>query len=214
MTDIKLIELLETYPVILNKGNTPQLKLAKRQAWNLILNNFTENKVATTTEKQLYKKWTNIRSRTMEKLRKRSATGGGSEIKLNDIDERVINLIGERNPNINRVPGACSSSALTTMNNATFDCDNDSEDNQSDVENTPLKKKPCVSSNSKSPIDIMLETEQKRLYVEEQRLEIEKQRLVIEQQRLQSDQEIIHLLQDSVNQFQKSKSSQVAFCNM
>ena len=76
-----LLDLIEKHPILLNKGNTSEIKLAKKKAWSAVVAIFKDNGVEA-TEKQLYKKWINIRARVMEKLRKRSGTGGGPETVL------------------------------------------------------------------------------------------------------------------------------------
>ena len=108
MTDEILLSCIEENSVVLNKGNTPSLKLAKNSAWQNILKEHNDNGIET-TQKQLYKRWMNIKGRTTEKIRKKNSTGGGPCLQLNTQENTVLKLIGETNPIMNKIPGACSS---------------------------------------------------------------------------------------------------------
>ena len=115
MNDEHFLSLIEDNKVVLSKENTSEMKKAKKRAWCDIEHGLKEKDIIMSIEK-LKKKWMNMKTRVLEKMRKRQATGGGPPIPLTSVDDRIINLLGKKNPKIARVPRACSSSFLNTSN--------------------------------------------------------------------------------------------------
>jgi len=132
MNDEDFLQLIENNKVLLSKENTTITKKAKKRAWENIENELKGKNLSLTSE-QLKKKWMNMKNRTLEKMRKRHATGGGPFISNTSTDERIIHLLGENNPKIVKVPGSCSSSSLNTRDNETpVDIEIDDKGNDSE----------------------------------------------------------------------------------
>ncbi len=109
MEEELLLSLLEKNALILSKANTTDIKAAKKRAWTEIQKRFEEKNIAVNVD-QLKKKWMNIKTRVLEKVRKRKQTGGGPTIQFTSNDEKVLDLLGEGNPKVCKVPGAWSTS--------------------------------------------------------------------------------------------------------
>ena len=104
----KFIDLIGNNRIVLNCGKTPELKTAKKKAWKTIVEAMNVEKENGWNEDQLYKKWINIKSRVFEKNRKRKATGGGCAIAMTENDSKVLNILGENNPKLHKIPNALS----------------------------------------------------------------------------------------------------------
>ena len=106
------------------------MKKAKKRA-SCDIEHGLKEKDSTMSIEKLKKKWMNMKTRVLEKMRKRQATG--PPIPLTSVDDRIINLLGEKNPQIARVPGACSSSFLKTSN-ANILMDNEGDDSEDGID--------------------------------------------------------------------------------
>ncbi len=107
------LRLVKEHNIINNKGNTPSLQTAKKMAWNNILQGMTDIGYSGTVDK-LCKRWRNYKSRATENCRKRSYTGGGPYDQLTSQDNTVLDILGENNPKVNKIPGHISSAPHTS----------------------------------------------------------------------------------------------------
>ena len=64
---------------------------------------------------KLQKKWNNVQSRVMEKLRSCNETGGGGCSKWSDNDNLVIRILGANNPKVIQIPGAMSGAISSVL---------------------------------------------------------------------------------------------------
>ena len=94
----------------------------KKETWLLIAEEFAKATCTVLTADKLIKRWKNLQSALKEKLNWTKDTGGGEPKPLNIIDHTVQRILGEKNPIINRIPGALFSkdSTVFTPSNLSF----------------------------------------------------------------------------------------------
>lgn len=178
------IDELENHAVVTTKGNTKELKAARKRAWKEISDAFLEKKGIIITEAQLAKKLVNFKSKVFEKVRGNSGTGGGPTNVLSSIENRLLDLYGNDNPNVAKVPGACSNLAAT--------CTTESGDNGPTWQLDELQASTVTESAARSNKGSQLTEEIHQLQLECLQLErkkIEEHRQWIQEDRLRIEEE-------------------------
>lgn len=188
MSESLLISSLEENRIILNKGNTPEIKLAKKRSWDKVVSVCKEKEGLEVSEKQLQKKWLNIKARVLEKLRKRNGTGGGPRIELSTSDERVLALLGEKNPKVFKVPGACTSLSFGPSGDST-ERDTQLESNLYQEEEVDEYTACSVNKKARKEGEKKCDSVNEMLAVEKERVSIDRERLLLEKERLQFEKE-------------------------
>ncbi|CAH1099688.1 unnamed protein product [Psylliodes chrysocephalus] len=106
-SNLKLMEILESYNIIFNKSQVPKIKEKKEQAYREIHQKYILQIGRDLTEKQLKKKIQNMNTELKKKTDK-SATGN-KKIVLNAWEKQLLVLMeGQENPVFQKVPGAMS----------------------------------------------------------------------------------------------------------
>lgn len=217
--ELYFLAVLEANPALNLKSNTPSGKNARKIAWSNVLAEMNKN--GSHNEKQLQKKWTNLKSRTLEKIRKRKETGGGSCSKLNLNEEKVLEILGENNPKVDMIPGAVEKHANCVLARVSGKCDNsknayvpisgsDSENDDGIHLNMPKKKemeKELLNVTNRKMYGTgneLVDLERRRVDIEEQMLKIDEQRLNVEKEILKELRGIRNVLENPKKEGTKS----------
>lgn len=102
--------------ILMSKKNDKDIRRKKDKCWEDIRVSMLISTGKEFTADQLCKKWSNIQNRLKEKIAKRNQTGGGSVVKFCDNDNIAMDIIGELNPKISKVPGAVCTFSISSHN--------------------------------------------------------------------------------------------------
>lgn len=170
-----LLELITSESsILLSKSNIPSIRRKRLSTWNSIATEFSIGRAEEYTGDKLQKRWRNMVQRVKEKKKKQRATGGGQVVKYTDNDLKILELLGEGNPQIVRIP--CALTAGLNENTAPESSESENFDDSSNEVSTAraalVQNPPLVSRKRKTSTEKIFELEEKRLTLEEERISI------------------------------------------
>lgn len=103
-TNEVVVNLLEKYPILLNKSQTPEMKDKKKKALAAIMEDLCLNYAIVTNEKKLSKKILNLKQAVKKKTDIQKT--GNKKILLNNWEIKMLQLLNsEENPVFCKIPG-------------------------------------------------------------------------------------------------------------
>ena len=171
-TEQKFLDLITPHSsIILSKSNIPAARMKRLSTWNSIASDLNVGRTVELTGEKLQKRWRNMVQRVKEKQTKMKSTGGGPSIKLSDNDQKILQLLGENNPQISRIPMPLSV-GFQSKENVDPDPTTDKESDGLDQNNTCITTTSQLPERRKTNADRLIELEEKRLAAEEKKIEV------------------------------------------